>query len=58
MMASESESRCQLTNDFSVTLSLSVEDDTEVEGQPQRLGLSSIIPVKHQLIVNSRLLFY
>ncbi|CAG9534944.1 unnamed protein product [Cercopithifilaria johnstoni] len=50
MMASESGSRCQLTNDFSLTLSLSVEDDVDVEGQTSRIGLSSIIPVKHQLV--------
>uniref|UniRef100_A0A1I7VNQ7 Ricin B-type lectin domain-containing protein n=1 Tax=Loa loa TaxID=7209 RepID=A0A1I7VNQ7_LOALO len=49
MMASESESRCQLTNDFSMTISLSVEGDTDFEGQPPRLGLSSIIPTKHQI---------
>uniref|UniRef100_A0A1I8EVF2 Ricin B-type lectin domain-containing protein n=1 Tax=Wuchereria bancrofti TaxID=6293 RepID=A0A1I8EVF2_WUCBA len=50
MMASESESRCQLTNDFSMTISLSVENDTDIEGQPPKLGLSSIIPIKHQLV--------
>ncbi|MCP9261503.1 Zn-dependent carboxypeptidase [Dirofilaria immitis] len=50
MMASESESRCQLTNDFSMTLSLSIESDAEVEGQLPRLGLSSVIPVKHRLV--------
>ncbi|VDK63042.1 unnamed protein product [Onchocerca ochengi] len=42
MMASESESRCQLTNDFSITLSLSAESDADVEGQLPRLGLSSV----------------
>ncbi|KAL3994358.1 hypothetical protein ACH3XW_21415 [Acanthocheilonema viteae] len=50
MMMSENESRCQLTNDFSVTLSLS-EDDVDIEGQPLKLGLCSIIPIKHQLVV-------
>ncbi|VDK72688.1 unnamed protein product [Litomosoides sigmodontis] len=51
MMTTESESRCQLTNDFSMTVSLSVEGDVDVEGQPLRLGLSSIIPITHQLVV-------
>lgn len=57
MMTSESESRCQLTNDFSMTVSLSVEGDVGVEGQPLRLGLSSIIPVTHQLVVSFLLSF-
>lgn len=51
MIESESGSRCQLTNDFSMTVSLSVESETDGVGQPPKLGLSSIIPVKHQIVV-------
>uniref|UniRef100_A0A915Q7J7 Vacuolar protein sorting-associated protein 13 VPS13 adaptor binding domain-containing protein n=1 Tax=Setaria digitata TaxID=48799 RepID=A0A915Q7J7_9BILA len=50
MMASETESRCQLTNDFSMTFSLAIESDTDTERQYLRLGLSSVVPVKHQLV--------
>lgn len=57
MMASENESRCQLTNDFSLTLSILVEGDIDIEEKSPRLGLSSIIPLKHKLIVSFLLLF-
>lgn len=52
MMASESESRCQLTNDFSMTFGLAVESDTYPEQFSPKLGRpSSLAPVKHRLTV-------
>ncbi|VDN01283.1 unnamed protein product [Thelazia callipaeda] len=49
VMSSEKESRCQLTNDFSMTFSLRMEGNVDSDELHSRLGLSSVLSVKHRL---------
>ncbi|KHN80922.1 Vacuolar protein sorting-associated protein 13D [Toxocara canis] len=54
VMSSETESRCQLTNDFSATVVLSDEQDMPVTEQARALlsGLPSLARAKHRLTVD------